>query len=181
MFRMKKNNDFIISEFHCQRDSLTIRGTEYRPLQADAGTKLPVAIVCHGFMAFQDTVRQYARALAEAGYVAYCFDFCGGSVIKGKSDGRTTDMSVHTEVRDLEAVMDFVQSQPYNDSSKLLLMGCSQGGFVSALTAAKYPDRVSKLVLFYPALCIPDDARAGKMMFAKFDPKNIPDLFRCGP
>ena len=181
MFRMKKNNDFIISEFHCQRDSLTIRGTEYRPVKADAGTKLPVAIVSHGFMAFQDTVRQYARALAEAGYVAYCFDFCGGSVIKGKSDGRTTDMSVLTEVRDLEAVMDFVQSQPYNDPSKLLLMGCSQGGFVSALTAAKYPDRVSKLVLFYPALCIPDDARAGKMMFARFDPKNIPDQFRCGP
>ena len=110
MFRMKKNNDFIISEFHCQRDSLTIRGTEYRPMQAETGMKLPVAVVCHGFMAFQDTVRQYTRALAEAGYVVYCFDFCGGSVIKGKSDGRTTDMSVLTEVRDLEAVMDFVQS-----------------------------------------------------------------------
>jgi len=36
-------------------------------------------------------------------------------------------------------------------------------------------------VLFYPALCIPDDARAGKMMFAKFDPKNIPERINCGP
>lgn len=47
-----------------------------------------------------------------------------------------------------------------------------QRGFVSSLVAAKWKDRISKLVLFYPALCIPDDARAGKMMFAKFDPQN---------
>ena len=62
-----------------------------------------------------------------------------------------------------------------------LLAGCSQGGFVSALYAAANPERVSKLVLFYPALCIPDDARAGRMMFSKFDPNNLPEKFRCGP
>ena len=37
-------------------------------------------------------------------------------------------------------------------------MGCSQGGFVSALVAAKNNFPIEKLVLFYPALCIPDDA-----------------------
>ena len=168
---------FVESVFECRRDNLTIRGTEYRP----DGKNLPVAIVCHGFMAWQDTVRQYAKELAQMGYCAYCFDFCGGSVLKkGKSDGKTTDMSVLTEVRDLEAVIEYVQNLPYN-SKELLLMGCSQGGFVSALTAAKHPDLVNKLVLFYPALCIPDDARAGKMMFARFDPDNIPEIINCGP
>ena len=98
--------------FECKRDGLTIRGTEYRP----AGDTLPVAIVSHGFMAFQDTVRQYAKALARLGYCAYCFDFCGGSVIKGKSDGDTREMSVLTEVRDLEAVITYVQSLPYTGS-----------------------------------------------------------------
>jgi len=168
---------FTETAFECKRGNLTIRGTEYRP----KGENLPVAIVCHGFMAWQDTVRQYAQELARMGYCAYCFDFCGGSVMKkGKSDGDTTDMSVLTEMRDLEAVIEYVQSLPYN-SSELLLMGCSQGGFVSALVAAKHPELVDKLVLFYPALCIPDDARAGKMMFARFDPKNIPERLNCGP
>ncbi len=163
--------------FECTRDGLTIRGTEYRP----EGDNLPVAIVCHGFMAFQDTVRQYTKALAKLGYVAYCFDFCGGSVLnKGKSDGATTDMSVLTEVKDLEAVVAYVHSLPYTND-ELFLMGCSQGGFVSALFAAKHPEMVSKLSLFYPALCIPDDARAGKMMFAKFDPNNLPEYINCGP
>lgn len=173
----KAQEPFAETTFECKRGDLTIRGTEYRP----EGENLPVAIVCHGLMAWQDTVRQYARELARMGYCAYCFDFCGGSVMnKGKSDGATTQMSVLTEVQDLEAVIGYVQSLPYN-GRELLLMGCSQGGFVSALVAAKHPDLVNRLVLFYPALCIPDDARAGRMMFARFDPKTIPEWINCGP
>ena len=175
--KSKVQEPFTETTFECKRGDLTIQGTEYRP----AGDNLPVAIVSHGFMAWQDTVRQYAKELARMGYCAYCFDFCGGSVLnKGKSDGKTTEMSVLTEVQDLEAVIEYVQGLPYN-SKKTLLMGCSQGGFVSALTAAKHPGLVDKLVLFYPALCIPDDARAGKMMFARFDPQNVPEIVNCGP
>ena len=175
--KTKMQEPFIETAFACKRDNLIIRGTQYRP----EGENLPVAIVSHGFMAWQDTVRQYARELARMGYCAYCFDFCGGSVMKkGKSDGATTDMSVLTEVQDLEAVIHYAKGLPYT-GQELLLMGCSQGGFVSALVAARHPDLVHKLVLFYPALCIPDDARAGKMMLAKFDPKNIPERINCGP
>lgn len=165
------------SLFSCKRGDLTIRGTEYRP----EGDRLPAAIVCHGFMAFQDTVRQYAKALAKLGYASYCFDFCGGSVIRGKSDGDTAEMSVLTEAEDLEAVIEYVKGKEYTDSENILLMGCSQGGFVSALTAVKHREEVKNLILFYPALCIPDDARAGKMMLAKFDPNNVPEKLRCGP
>lgn len=177
MFKLFNKKKIEETLFSCKRDGLVIRGTEYRP----EGENLPIAIVSHGFMAFQDTVRHYAKALAEQGYASYCFDFNGGSAVKGKSDGKTTEMSVLTEVTDLEAVIEYVRSLPYVNPESLLLMGCSQGGFVSALTAAKINNHVSKLVLFYPALCIPDDARAGKMMFAKFDPNNIPDLINCGP
>lgn len=176
-FKPKLKEEITQSVFMCKRDGLTIRGTEYRP----QGENLPIAIVCHGFMAFQDTVRQYAILMAELGYVSYCFDFCGGSVIKGKSDGKTTDMSVLTEVKDLEAVIDYVRLLPYVNRDSIVLMGCSQGGFVSALVAAKNQYPVEKLCLLYPALCIPDDARAGKMMMAKFDPNNVPELLNCGP
>lgn len=165
------------SLFSCQRDGLTIRGTEYRP----QGDMLPIAIISHGFMANQKTVQHYAKLLAEMGYAAFIFDFNGGCVIMGKSDGKTTDMSVLTETRDLEAVIEYAKSLPYTDRDRVLLMGCSQGAFVSALVAAEQKDLISRLVLFYPALCIPDDARAGKMMWAKFDPKDPPELIRCGP
>ena len=169
--------EILKSSFECKREHLTLRGTEYRPL----GENLPIAIVSHGFMANKMTVKHYAKLLATKGYAAFCFDFSGGCVVMGKSDGKTTDMSVLTEVKDLLAVIEYVKGLPYTNETKIMLMGCSQGGFVSALTAAKLKNEVGKLVLFYPALCIPDDARSGKMMWAKFDPKNIPEIVKCGP
>ena len=79
------------AEFQCERDGLTIRGTEYRR----AGERLPIAVVSHGIRAWQATVRHYAVALAELGYVAYTFDFCGGCAPgKGKSGGGSTDIAV---------------------------------------------------------------------------------------
>ena len=82
-FRKPKLKEGIsTSAFECKRDGLTIRGTEYRP----EGNDLPIAIVCHGFMAWQDTVRHYAIMLAEMGYAAYFFDFNGVSVMCGRSE-----------------------------------------------------------------------------------------------
>lgn len=164
------------SVFECKRGELFVRGTEFRP----EGEGLPSAIICHGFLADQESVKGYARAIAETGYITYCFDFCGGSVGKNKSDGVSTDMSVLTEALDLEAVIAYVKSLPYT-GEKLLVGGCSQGGFVSALVAARNPGVIDKLLLVYPALCIPHDARSGKMIFAEFDPKNIPEIVPCGP
>lgn len=165
------------ASFECSRDGLTIRGTEYRP----EGENLPIAVVSHGFMANSMTVVQYAKMLARMGYAAYCFDFCGGCVLMGQSDGATTDMSVITETKDLKAVIDYACGLSYTDESNITLMGCSQGGFVSSLVAAELDDKISNLILFYPAFSIPDDARKGKMMFAEFDPENIPETIDCGP
>lgn len=165
------------TSFSCKRGDFTIKGTEYRP----TGEKLPVAVISHAFMANQGMVKHYAKLFAECGYAAFIFDFIGGCVLLGKSDGKSTEMSVLTEVEDLKSVIEYAKSLPYTDETNITLMGCSQGGFVSALTAKEYDDVVKKLILFYPALCIPHDARCGKMILAKFDPKNIPETFMCGP
>ena len=163
--------------FECKRGNLTIRGSEYRP----EGDNLPVAICCHGFISCQDRVRQYAKTFAEEGYAAYCFDFCGGSAPgTSRSDGKTTEMSVLTEIEDLEAVIKYVKSLS-QVSDTLILQGSSQGGFVAGLTAAKHKGLAEKLIMIYPALCIPDDARAGSMRAASFDPEHIPEEFDCGP
>ena len=176
LFKKAASDLYSESPFECKRGQLTIRGTHLRP----KGENLPIAIVSHGFMANRKSVKQYAHALAEMGYAVFFYDFCGGCVLGGKSDGETTAMSVLTEVEDLQTVAAYAKSLDYT-GEEVLLMGASQGGFVSALTAARNPGLAAKLILLYPALCIPDDARAGKMMFAKFDPANVPERFRCGP
>ena len=163
--------------FSCERDGLTIKGTVFLP---KGKTDCPIAVISHGFMANQMFSQIHAQNLAKMGYAAFCFDFCGGTLV-GSSDGDSTDMSVLTEAEDLKAVIEFAKEQSYTDENELVLLGCSQGGFVSAIVAAEMKEEVDALILLYPALCIPDDARSGEMMFSKFDPQNVPETFWCGP
>ena len=166
-----------IEPFKCDREGLSIHGTLIRPASEE---KCPIVIVSHEFMSDRLSVMPYVRFWASQGFAAFCFDFCGGCIV-GASAGKTTDMSVLTEMKDLQAVIDYAKNRPDTDESRLYLMGCSQGGMVSALTAAKSKEAVKALILFYPALSIPDDARKGQMIKAVFDPKNIPETLRCGP
>ena len=156
-------------KFTCHREGLKIRGKVYR----NSEEPQPAVILSHGFLANSDMCRTYAKVLADAGYAAFTFDFCGGG-LRSRSDGRSEDMTILTEVRDLHAVYQYVRSLPYVISERISLLGCSQGGVVSAISAKDLD--IEKLILLYPAVCIPDDARAGKMMFYKFDPGNIPDI-----
>ena len=166
-------------KFSCYRDGLKINGTLFLP-QTHKNERLPIAIVCHEFMENQLFSFPYAKALAEIGFAAFCFDFCGGGLIS-TSRGSRRDMSVLTEISDLKAVIRFAQSLSNTDESEMLLVGCSQGGLVAALTAAQMPETVNGLVLLYPALCIPDAARAGEMLWLKFDPSHIPEKMHAGP
>ena len=163
--------------FSCSRGSLRLRGTMFRPAEGD---RFPIAVVSHEFMANRLFTMRYARLLASLGYAAFCYDFSGGCIV-GASQGKTTDMTVFTEMEDLKAVIAYARAQPYADPDRLLLMGCSQGGLVTALAAAEPETQAEAIILFYPALSIPDDARKGSMMSARFDPENIPETMRCGP
>ncbi len=177
MFKRKKNTNNQIKEstFSCQKGNYIIRGTEVRP----RGKNLPIAIVSHGLNEGQEGVKKYAYFLAERGYSSFCFDFCGGKADKCESDGKTTEMTVLTEVDDLEVVLEYAKSQPYVNKDKILLMGCSQGGFVSALVAAKHNEEIEQLVLFFPAFCIPDMVEAGNLFGTKFNRRKAPDEFKC--
>lgn len=162
--------------FSCTRGQFTVRGFAYK---CGENNKIPV-IMSHAFLSNQRIMEKYARVLAQEGYVVFTYDFCGGA-IRGKSDGKFRDMSIDTEKEDLKAVIAYVETLDYVDMKGLILLGASQGGFVSCLVAAEYQDRVSKLVLLYPALCIPDNARDGKMLMIQFDPEHIEETFTSRP
>lgn len=161
------------TSFSCQRGDFTIRGVVYRCADHN---KVPI-IMSHAFLMNQKMMKKYAKALAKEGYVVFTYDFCGGALF-GKSDGTFEDMSIETEKADLEAMMDYVEHFEDVDARRLILFGASQGGFVSCLVAASYPSRINQLILIYPALCIPDDARKGKMQMVEFDPNDIRGTFQ---
>ena len=146
---------YTTQELYGERDGNRIYGVLYRP--QDAGEKLPAIIFSHGFSGTYRVGVPYAQALAEKGYAVYCFDFCGGSY-SSQSDGSPLDMSLRTEQADLEAVIRMVQELDFIDADNLFLMGTSQGGAVSAVTAADHPDEIRGLILLYPAFIMAERA-----------------------
>jgi class 3 adenylate cyclase len=60
----------------------------------------------------------------------------------GLSDRDRTEFTLDSEVYDIEALVDHLGLE------RFLLMGMSEGGLAAAAYAAKYPDRVDKLVLY---------------------------------
>lgn len=120
--------------------------------------KLPTVIISHGFGGLAERGDFYAQSLAKAGFVVYSFDFMGGNK-NSRSGNDTLNMSVFTEVDDLDVVISKLKSQSYVDLSKLFLLGQSQGGVVSTIEAAKLKGDIKGLILVFPAFVLFDDAR----------------------
>lgn len=149
-----RQGDGDAEELWIQNGSRKIYGLISKP--QPTGVPQPVAIIAHGFNGTHAFGRSYFKTLNALGYQCYTFDFPCGS-LGSRSDNNTMNMSILDEQSDLEAIIHYFQRQPDVDARRVLLIGESQGGLVSALTAARIADDVEKLVLVFPALCIPDD------------------------
>lgn len=163
------------TEFEVQKENgMVIRGRHYI-----AEKETDSMILCHGFTASMEETDKYSERLVSMGISTWIFDFCGGGFHTISDGDFHTYMTPLTEVEDLTEVVEYVLRKENRKS--VCIGGCSQGGFVSAVYAAEFPEKVKKLVLLYPALCIPDDARRGSMQVITFDPQHIPDVVGMMP
>ncbi|MBO5165218.1 MAG: Cof-type HAD-IIB family hydrolase [Lachnospiraceae bacterium] len=139
--------------FSFSKGEKTIYGEICKPVHTEG--MMPVVIVSHGYNSCCEYMRHTTELLAQRGIASYCYDFCGGGT-NTKSTGKTTEMSICTEQDDLRDVLEQVQQMPWVDTEKIYLMGESQGGFVTGLTAPEFGASIQGLFLIYPAFCIPD-------------------------
>lgn len=143
----------------------------------EASGKIPMVVLCHGFMGNMGgpLFDAIADNLLANGIGVVRFDFNG----HGNSEGRFQDMTVPNEVEDAKKIVEWTEQQPF--SSSVSLAGHSQGGVVAAVTAGQigYP-RISSVVLLAPAAVLRDDAIRGILFGKQYPADNVPetiDLF----
>lgn len=163
-----KTYDYEVKEIWCKNGGNKIYGQAFIP---KTGGKLPLIITSHGLGANYESGASYAKKYAPRGFAVYTFDFCGGSNKNNpnKSDGSNLEMSVMTEVSDLEAVLKTAKTWDFVDTGKIFLQGGSQGGLVSAITGIKHEDEISGLILLYPAFGMYD------FVHGFYDYDNVPE------
>lgn len=135
--------------------------------------RMPTVVFAHGFGGNHDQELTIQETLAANGIAVYAIDFAGGTGYSpGQSEGEMTDMSVLTEQADLEGALATVREQDFADINNIFLIGASQGGVVSTLTALANSADIQGLALLYPAFSLFDDARQ------RFGSENaIPDTY----
>lgn len=150
-----KTYEVEIEELIIKEDGKEIYGKLYKP---KAEGVYPAIILSHGYNGTNADFVTDCKYFARNGYVAYAFDFCGGST-RSKSAGASTDMTIFTEKEDLLIVFHYIKTLDIVNSERVFLFGGSQGGLVTALAAEECRDEVSAMILYFPAFNIPDDWR----------------------
>lgn len=153
----EKKHPVEVKPMPLQAGTHTLYGELLRP--KGVTVPLPTVICCHGFNSSYKLCKgAMGMCFAMSGLQVYCFDFCGGST-HSRSGGTMQEMSIFTEREDLTAVIEAVKALDCVDPDNLFLLGESQGGCVSGMTAPRFAGDLKGLILYYPAFCIPDDAR----------------------
>lgn len=156
--------------------SALIQKPELKP-----GEKCPMVIFCHGFSGNKNgpLFELICDTLQQHGIASIRFDFNG----HGESEGEFKDMTVPNEIEDAKKVVAYVRDLRY--VSDLAIVGHSQGGVVSAMTAGQLSEELGEpafkaVGLMAPAAVLRDDAIKGNTMgkmYDPFDPGEYIELF----
>jgi hypothetical protein len=106
--------------------------------------KYPAAIVLHGFSEdkHHDLTADIANTLVHYGFLTLRFDFHG----HGDSEGEFDQHTIHQQVDDVFAALDFVAELEYADKDRICVVGTDIGGNIALLAAAK-DARIKALVV----------------------------------
>lgn len=136
----------------------------------ESNGQCPVVILSHGFGSDMNSpiIASIARELPSRGIGVVRFDFNGC----GKSEGKFENMTVPNEIDDLMSVIAWTRKYPRTQS--ISLIGHSQGGVVTGMTAGKLDSlQIKSVGLLSAAAVLREDALRGNTQGAKYDPWHL--------
>ncbi|WP_270165021.1 alpha/beta hydrolase [Paenibacillus sp. SYP-B4298] len=121
----------------------------YPELTQDSPSRLPIIIICHGFVGSRiGTDRLFvkaARTFSKEGFIVLRFDYAGC----GESDGDYGETGLDSFIEQTRYVLDYALDMDIVDPERVILLGHSLGGASALLTGVK-DKRVKTLVLWAP-------------------------------
>lgn len=132
-------------------DGFTIRGFLARP--AAATTRVPAIVIIHEWWGLNDHIKDIARRVAQAGYVALAPDLYSRMGNKVATDAAEAarlmeSLSSQAALRDLNAATKYLTQQPFVDCPRIGVVGFCMGGTL-ALTMAAHNSDLKACVPFY--------------------------------
>lgn len=118
----------------------------------NSGDKFPAVILCHGTGSFKDEVGnlfvKLSESLKKRGIASIRFDFAGC----GESLAKQQDLTFYGEVSDTEKIHAYLRDCNKIDSSRIGILGFSQGARVMAEFIGKYPEEI-KVAVSWSGAC----------------------------
>ncbi len=117
----------------------------YMPPDLKPGAKVPVMINAHGGPAsqhrpdFNRTVHYY---VTEMGIAVVEPNIRGSSGYGHQFEALDNGMKREDSIRDIGALLDWIETQPRLDSNRVVIVGGSYGGYVSLASLTHYSDRL---------------------------------------
>jgi esterase/lipase len=124
-------------------DNLTLTGHIFLPKKPVE--KNPAVLFIHGWTSAQDRSFQYAKGLAELGFISMVFDMRG----HGISDGDIKNFALKDFLEDVIAAYDFLAQVKEVDAEQISIVGSSFGSYLGMLLTKKR--KITNLVLRVPA------------------------------
>lgn len=157
--------DYITKEISVDYGEIHLYGKALIP-KSNSITEFPTVIYSHGAQSNHKADMTTLKSLAMSGVACYTFDYYGWTDKSTGPDGegkflRGVDYPefVLNEVEDLSAVIEKVMTMDFVDKKQIYLVGSSMGGCVAALTAERFNDKLSGLILQYPAIFLNQEAQ----------------------
>ncbi len=121
----------------------------------NAAGRFPVILVCHENRGLTEHIRDVARRLAKAGYVALAVDLLsrqGGSAAVGEANvpGVLGNQPPDQFVGDFRSGWDYLGGLPFADAAHLGMVGFCFGGGVTWLVATRMPELLAAVPFYGP-------------------------------
>ncbi len=131
------------------RNNLILRGIQNLPENTGKNERLPAVIIVHGHtgnkMGNAFFFVKMSKFFTSKGFTTFRFDFTGS----GESDGEFEDMTLTSELNDMDNIYKSVETNINVDRNKIFIIGHSMGGLITTLKAYEYNPK--KIILLAPA------------------------------